>query len=500
MKHLLFAFIAARCTALSIPATKPDAAVTVPPNFVGFAIESAFVNNNDNDFVGNLIDSIAARMSRPPVIRVGGTGGDKFKFDPEQKKDKVCEQGPCNSSNANFTLGPSFFKSYQRFKSAEVTIQAPLDNPINITNTVSFVWHAWNNLDQGKRVAAIAIGNEVEFIYDTAGSYTKAALELQANIIKNLNLSGDAAKIFETGNTASGSVRNNRHYQVEDILKAGIDGNDLISTTAEHWYQILPQDGDSFTDATMQAITERFKRHAPGLRESHKRGIPFAINECAAVLGGGPISFSGGFGYALWSVDFNLAAMARGVTRVNNMVGQPSAKRVFWNPDSTGGEKSPGPQVRAPFPAAMFVADFISNGSSSAVAEIETDSDLTSAYAMYDAKAGKLRRVALVNLRLYNGTRTELRKAETFTLPLPDAVEKIRVRRLHADKGVAAMGFDFGGPKDNVSWAGEQWSHSIDTGNGHFLNGKVDETLAQVDNGRVSVDVPDSEAVMLLIE
>jgi hypothetical protein len=245
------------------------------------------------------------------------------------------------------------------------------------------------------------------------------------------------------------------------------------------------------------AITDRFKFYMPSLQESRKRGIHYTINENAAVLGGAPITFSGGFGYALWSVDFNLAAMARGVSRVNNLAGQPSAKRVFWNPDSTGGQQSPGPQVRAPFPAAMFVADFIGNASSATVTEVETGSDLTSAYAMYD---DGLRKVALINMRLFNGTEIDSRKAETFTLSFDESVKKIRVRLLHADKGVAAMGFDFGGPMDNVSWAGEQWSYSIDMGNGHLTSGKIEETYMQVTNGTASVEVPDSEAVMLLLE
>jgi hypothetical protein len=217
MKFLVSLAYVVSCNAVrdvQIPVTKPDDAVAVPPDFFGFGIESAFINNFDNDFSENLVDSLAARMSKPPIIRVGGTGGDRVRLNPGQGQDKVCVEEPCNSSETNYTLGPSFFHGYRRFKSAEVTIQAPINNPINITNTVSFVWQAWNNLNQGKRVAAIALGNEVEFIYDTVGSYTKAALELQASIVKNLSLSGDAAKIFEAGNTASGSVRNNNYYHV----------------------------------------------------------------------------------------------------------------------------------------------------------------------------------------------------------------------------------------------------------------------------------------------
>lgn len=249
------------------------------------------------------------------------------------------------------------------------------------------------------------------------------------------------------------------------------------------------------------AISERFKLYEPSIKASRDKKIDYAITEDAAVLGGADIEFSSGFGYALWAVDFNLAAMARGVSRVANLAGRPGAKRVFWTPDNTGGKGSPGPHARAPFPAAIFVADFVGKGAcSSAVKELDTKRDLASAYAMYDDKTNALQRVALVNMRLYNGKTDAKRGRETFQVEVGKKVESVTVRRLRADMGVAAMGYDFGGPKSNVSWAGEQWSHDLDNGKGHFLNDKVDEDVVKVKDGIASVVVPDSEAVMVLVE
>ncbi|GJN72545.1 hypothetical protein PLICBS_006618 [Purpureocillium lilacinum] len=490
---------------IPVPPSKPGDAVVVPKNFVGFGIESAFLNNFDNDFSENLVSALAARMSAPPVMRIGGTSGDYFLFDAHQKEDKVCFKGKCDSHDASYLLGPSFFDGYKRFKDAKFIVQAPLGNPINVTNTLAFVTRAWENLDAGKRVQAIALGNEVEFIYKAgAKAYVDAALSLQESIVKKLGLQGDAAKIFEAGNTASGTVTGNKLYQVKEILNANINKNGRISTTAEHWYQISGV--HPWTDHTMQsqminhtAITKRFGPYTPSIKATHDRKLDYAITEDSAVLGGAEIHFSDGFGYTLWAVDFNLAAMARGVARVTNLAGRPNAKRVFWTPDNTGGKPSPGPQVRAPFPAAMFVADFVGKGEPSAVKEIKTGGDLTSAYAMYDNKSGKLQRVALVNMRLYNGTASAKRERMTFQVNVGTGVKEVKVRRLRADKGVAAMGYDFGGPTSNVSWAGEQWSHGVDFGKGHFRSGKVEEKVVKVKNGVASVVVPDSEAVMLLV-
>lgn len=250
------------------------------------------------------------------------------------------------------------------------------------------------------------------------------------------------------------------------------------------------------------AITQRFKKYEPGLKASREAGVNYAITEDAAVLGGAPIEFSCGFGYTLWAVDFNLAAMARGVSRVANLAGRPNAKRQFWAPDDSGvSSGSPGPQVRAPFPAAMFVADFIGKEGASAVTEIDTKTDLVGAYAMYGQDKGELQRVAIVNMALYNGTgEGEKRELKTFGVKVGDGVKSVKVQRLHADKGIGAMGYDFGGPASNVSWAGEQWSYKLDKGDGHFVGKGTEEDTVDVKDGVASIVVPDSEAVIVLVK
>ena len=247
-------------------------------------------------------------------------------------------------------------------------------------------------------------------------------------------------------------------------------------------------------------ITQRFNRYLPGIEAARNQEISYAITEDAAVLGGAPAEFSGGFGYALWAVDFNLAAMSRGVARVTNLAGRPVAKRVFWVPDDSGEDAgNPGPHVRAPYPAAIFVADFVGAEDPSAVVEVATGNDLMSAYAMYNEDSGSLQKVAIVNMRLYNGTLDTPREREQFQIPVGDEVETVTVRRLRADLGVAAMGYDFGGPDSNVTWAGEQWSHAIDLGNGHFPSGGVQEKTIDVVDGVATVVIPDSEAVIMFI-
>jgi hypothetical protein len=204
----------AQCTAtetskatIFVPSSQPDNALVVPQDFVGFGIEAAFLNNYANNFSEHLVSSLAARMSKPPILRIGGTSGDYFTFNPEQEVDKVCVSKGCNGHKAHYILGSTFFDGFSGFKDANMIIQAPLQNPVNMSNTLSYLWQAWNSLGNGSRVEAIALGNEVEFIYQSGvDDYVEAALTIQEGIIKNLSLSGGEARIFEAGNTASGTV------------------------------------------------------------------------------------------------------------------------------------------------------------------------------------------------------------------------------------------------------------------------------------------------------
>lgn len=249
-----------------------------------------------------------------------------------------------------------------------------------------------------------------------------------------------------------------------------------------------------------KAIVDRFQKYTPGLEAAESHGLDYGILEGAAVLGKGgpPPTFSSGFGYALWAVDFNLVCMSRGVKRVANLAGRPSASRVFWVPDDSS-PSNPGPNARAPYPAAIMIADFIGKGHGSSVKEIDLGRDLLSAYAMYNEGSGDLEKVALLNMRLYNGTQDKPRDRERFEIPVRDGIQQVTVRRLRADLGVAAMGFDYGGPENNVTWGGEQWSHGIDLGNGHFPTGDVVENTIEVKDGIAAVVIPDSEAVIMYI-
>lgn len=58
---------------IAFPSSQPSNATAVPADFVSLGFDNAFLNDYTNDFSANLIDSVAARMSVPPILRIGGT-------------------------------------------------------------------------------------------------------------------------------------------------------------------------------------------------------------------------------------------------------------------------------------------------------------------------------------------------------------------------------------------------------------------------------------------
>ncbi|KAK7961940.1 uncharacterized protein PG986_002765 [Apiospora aurea] len=498
---------------LPIASTSPTGAATVPADFLGLNVESSFMNNYNNAFSNNLVSALAKRMSVPPVVRIGGTSGDEFVFDPNQDDHvKTCIAGECpTGSAASYKIGPGFFEGYKAYPDARMTIQAPLGPNVNETLVREFVRRAWEarvgpvGSEWKSKIDAIALGNEPEFYTSDPGKYVRDTLEIEQIVLDELQLEGDDRKIFEAGNNAKQPVS---QYDVSDILKQGMNKNGLIKATAEHLYQIdttQPWDDDTMQKLMLshKVITARLDtQYMPSLRASVGEGIPYMISETAAVLASPINTFVSGFGFALWLVDFSLANAARGVARVNHMGGRPVANHWQWCRRRERWRQQPFSVFNEKRKQDAHVVDAEENVT---IHELDLDTDSNphlSAYAVYSS--GRLERVALVNMRLYNGTAAAedgaSRGSETFKIPVGAEVESVRVQRLHADLGAAAMGFDYGGEQHNVTWAGEQWSKKIDGGEGHYTqgNGQVVETVT-VSGGVASVEVPDSEVVMVVM-
>ena len=209
---LLFSVLAqAGLHNVTIPKTTPKDAQTVPADFFGFGFESGLVPHYNNTFSENLVNSIASRMSKPLVIRIGGTSGDNIYFDRNQKNGTYCDSGPeCKKSSKDiFHIGPDYFGTMKRFKKASISVQAPIGKHPDLENSVAYVHEAYKALGKD-RVAAIALGNEPNWYHqedpNAVADYIKQAVDVENHIVKNLSLKGDDSHIFQVGEIASQAV------------------------------------------------------------------------------------------------------------------------------------------------------------------------------------------------------------------------------------------------------------------------------------------------------
>ncbi|KAF2192591.1 glycoside hydrolase family 79 protein [Zopfia rhizophila CBS 207.26] len=482
---------------IEVPTTRPSGAFSVPANFVSFGFGAAWLPEYTNDFGENLINSVAQRMDERPVIRIGGTVADRITFDPSQPKPTNCvsKDGCPDSSRAHFILGPSYFDLFSRFPNARFSFQAPLGENVNKTNVLAYVQRAYKSIG-ANRVDSIALGNEVGHYEPNGSAYVADAKEAQSAIVEAVSLGNST--IFEVMNTASGQrSKVPEEFTVKDVFQAGLEKDKKIKYVAEHYYQIENHKENSGLQAEIMnhtAITSKFTNFAKSVSYLRKIApkIQYILSETGSALQGNH-EFQSWFGACLWSVDFQLYAMSIGVSRVSGTQ-RPVARHSLWIPQPN--LKEAGPQVRAPYYAQPFVADFVGKTVSGerGVVNIELGSPFLSAYAMFEGR--NLARIAVLNLREWspssrNGTGRDAIKVSLHGL---GKAKDVQVGRLHAAAGTDAGGWDAN--SKNITWQGQQWSYGIDKGKGH---GTAKTGTVNATDGVAEVTIPNSEAVIVYL-
>lgn len=253
---------------------------------------------------------------------------------------------------------------------------------------------------------------------------------------------------------------------------------------------------------TVVESMQPYLKHIKAVKEANEKDgtdVKYMLSEVAGTISQSPIEFSGGFGAAMWAVDFHLYAMAQGVQQVMNTM-RPMAKHAFWVPDDSG-PATKRPVVQGIFPAAPFVADFVGTtaGNMTQLGLPEGQREHLTAYAKYNDE-DDIERVAVINLRQWDAKSRNMgeRGAMSVAVNVPEGVESASVRRMRSDAGSSARGFDLGGSKENTTWAGTMWSYELDEGKGHYPQGfPPKKETYEVEDGQVTVEVPDTEAVIV---
>ncbi|KAI9746229.1 MAG: hypothetical protein M1818_000910 [Claussenomyces sp. TS43310] len=220
--------------------------------------------------------------------------------------------------------------------------------------------------------------------------------------------------------------------------------------------------------------------------------IPFVLGEVGSDLNPTPRvndnALEAAFGSTLWTVDFMLYAMSKNVSAISMQQGTGFGYAA-WQPIAYNGL---GPHVRGPYYGLACVADFIGTAAADLqVSNIDLSSATLSAYAGYIA--GRLAKVAIVNLAYYNASSSSsssssseaARPTQPVTFAVPAAVAAVRVDHLVGPDSSAPTG---------IYWAGVSWTIAA-LGRGTLVRNDT-QTLDVVD-GLVTLTLDASEAVIV---
>jgi hypothetical protein len=195
----------------------------------------------------------------------------------------------------------------------------------------------------------------------------------------------------------------------------------------------------------------------------------------------------------LWNVDFALWCVSQGIHRVHMHQGT-NYRYQSWQPIQTNittlGTKAP---YYGNIAVATFLGDLTKGNVS--VANLPLTNSYESAYAAYVNY--KLARVAVVNMRGYNytvnGTSSIVnpvaRPSLSYEFQVPPGYnDKVKIQRLSANGSDAITG---------ITFDGYSYNYELRLGKPVRLGNVTVGETAEVQNGIVSITVPDSSAVIL---
>ncbi|KAI0155206.1 hypothetical protein GGR57DRAFT_511654 [Xylariaceae sp. FL1272] len=482
-----------------VPATGPIETIQpVDLSFTGFAFEQAsfynysFAAGKPNEFSQNLINSVLSHTGGTPILRVGGTSGDHGRYDATQGNatnyPATIYKPRTDVSEDRLSLGPPFFEAFNNWPGAKFEFMVPFYDT-DFSHSVQWAKAGVNRIGMNN-LYALEIGNEPNFYpWFSVDEYVRRYGQLQKRLIAAIPSLSDK-RVFQVFDAAANFAD---ELTSKKAFEAGLNKNaTTIKQAAYHYYQGHGISLDGLQDwirhtTTMHNLT-KFTPNIGYLNNNHP-AIGFAFTETGYNVGNG-----GGEGAikpnnlatALWAVDFQLAAMTVGVRRVNWQQILRSSLNMWIPVKSTFSD----PRVTANFYSQPFVADLIGKSGETRVMQLDVgspDKGLYVAYAAYDA--GKLSRIALLNLEIWHSGEGDNRARPqiSFSLQgLPGRISQATVHHLTAEKGALA--------KNNLTYAGFEWTYES---RGKQSKVKSDSKILAVSGGEVDVVVKATQAVLV---
>ncbi len=479
-------------------------------SYAGFGIEPSNLYSYTGGSVANvlsvnLLHNLANYTGAPAHLRVGGNTGDYMIYVPSHDSFDVSPTpnpvGQGNFPSDNLMFGPRYFEVLDRFPQ-RTPITFGLNLAYSETDYLDRIVASADAARTGlKKVGLVSfeIGNEPDLYLQNGlrkgqwdgQAYTSQWLD-RANAVyqRVLQPNGIASNYFEPACTASTIGTS---FSIKDLASFGIadtngSANSLISSWNQHDYYYYigvttyPLTMDRFTD--LSTTISQFRDWTTQVQQATDTGYPYALREMGVV---GPVGYAGitdTFAASLWTLNFFLYAAGLNISSVQ-MHMTDNSNASAWQPIPYNGNQ---PFIRPNYYAFAAMAQLIGRGCSTQVIGIPIQTfpsryqDRIGVYTTY--QEGKLAALVFINTVVANASGSK--GSLTIDLSLLDfSGQTLHLSYLTADGADSTQG---------TTWNGISYDKSGD-GSPTIVNSDTKNVTIGGD-GRVSVDVRDSQAVV----
>lgn len=248
-------------------------------------------------------------------------------------------------------------------------------------------------------------------------------------------------------------------------------------------------------------IVESLEPHIQRAKNLEYLDHPYVLGEMNSIAKQGRNGESNVFGDALWLVDFSLWAAEhvcllflslpyytnfsiKNIKRLNFHQGT-SYRYASWQPILN---KGIGPTTKPPYYGQIMVATALGRSENMRIRNIPLSGHSEAAYALFDDS--KLSKLVVLNMEAFNSTSdADSRSSQEYKFKVSGNSKSANVLRL------IAPGSDV---ENNVTFGGVSYDYELEKGNAVVLD-DTEETV-EIEDGVLSITVPDSSAVLLTLD
>ncbi|KAK4196684.1 hypothetical protein QBC40DRAFT_286907 [Triangularia verruculosa] len=483
------------------------------PQFVSYSFEPAFwveffgEPDAPRNLTYTLLGHLHERGARP-IIRAGGITMDSMIFDPSQTASVVRTEN-AKGGIYRTTVGPAFYRSWNNFPEGTSFVSTLNfgNNSVPIARDLALASY---NLQKDK-IVHYELGNEPTN-YPTSrwqGS-TKAYVDQWLSFVTQIN---NALGTNRTGHSsgkwwASSATTDITPLKVRpaDLIPAGINNTGQVSQYSIHSYAFATCEPARERLATIPNILNhtdllRYADHEiyPSAKLAMEQKGEWVIGEFNSIACSGKPGVSDSFAQALWTADVELIYAVRNATSVHLHQGATLVFQSNQQLNTPGDDGTPGfssysllypinstkrgeARVLPVFVSQLLVVEALSGGGR--IAALKTPQGVAerefSAYAIFDAAGKKVRRIVVLNLKLYYAGQEAARGEVVLDLGAHKGAAVKRMTAPSVDEKDAAK----------VTWAGQSFKDGGASGQLSVENLEAGKELS----------VRDSEAVLLIFK